>query len=204
MNPYETLGVSKSATLDQIHKAYRAKAKKHHPDSGGDPEEFKKIQRAWEVLSDPKKKEWYDKTDSDVMPNDGEIEMIIENTFTSVLNQLMSNSQYGVLMDDLQEAARKTLKTAITQAEVKLSRFKEQEAKLKKWKNRLRRKNSNEPTAWSKIVEEQIALHEKEIIIATEGIKQLKKAYDELNTYEDAERSATPHRYGMVFGGRNA
>ena len=202
MNLYEVLGVSKSASLDQIRKAYRAKAKKHHPDSGGDPEEFKKIQRAWEVLYDPKKREWYDKTGSDVMPNDGEIEIIIENTFTSVLNQLMSNSQYGVLMDDLKEAAQRTLRTAIAQAEVKLSQFKEQEAKLRKWKGRLKRKNSDEPTAWTSLVEEHIKRHEKEIIIATEGIKQLKKAYDELNTYEDVERSATPHRYGMVFGGR--
>ena len=40
---YDLIGVEKDATFDQIKKAYRKLAIKHHPDKGGDPEKFKEI-----------------------------------------------------------------------------------------------------------------------------------------------------------------
>ena len=58
---YETLGVEKSATQAQIKKAFRKLAVKHHPDRGGDAEKFKEINAAYEVLSDPEKRETYNK-----------------------------------------------------------------------------------------------------------------------------------------------
>jgi molecular chaperone DnaJ len=62
---YETLGVSREATADEIKKAYRKKALKNHPDRNpGDPEaekRFKEISEAYEVLSDDQKKHIYDR-----------------------------------------------------------------------------------------------------------------------------------------------
>ena len=58
---YETLGIEKSSTAAQIKKAYRKKALRMHPDKGGDPEEFKKLQAAYDVLSDEDKRKTYDK-----------------------------------------------------------------------------------------------------------------------------------------------
>ena len=58
---YDILGVAKDATPAQIKKAYRKLAIKNHPDKGGDPEKFKKISVAYDTLSDPEKKELYDK-----------------------------------------------------------------------------------------------------------------------------------------------
>ncbi|GAB9469555.1 hypothetical protein Gpo141_00006831 [Globisporangium polare] len=57
---YESLGVPKTATAAEIKKAYRKLALKNHPDKGGDPELFKTITVAYEVLSDPEKRELYD------------------------------------------------------------------------------------------------------------------------------------------------
>jgi curved DNA-binding protein len=58
---YQTLGVAKNASDDDIKKAYRKLAMKHHPDrTGGDDTEFKKIQEAYATLSDPQKRSQYD------------------------------------------------------------------------------------------------------------------------------------------------
>lgn len=58
---YKILGVSKSAGVDEIKKAFKKLAIKHHPDKGGDQEKFKEVCKAYEVLSDPEKRGTYDK-----------------------------------------------------------------------------------------------------------------------------------------------
>ena len=61
---YQALGVEKNADAEEIRKAHRKLARKHHPDlNPGDKaaeERFKKVQEAYDVLSDPKKKQMYD------------------------------------------------------------------------------------------------------------------------------------------------
>lgn len=57
---YDLLGVTKDVSPAELKKAYHRMAKTHHPDKGGDPETFKDIQRAFEVLSDPEQREKYD------------------------------------------------------------------------------------------------------------------------------------------------
>ncbi|MCA1704795.1 MAG: DnaJ domain-containing protein, partial [Actinobacteria bacterium] len=61
---YLTLGVARDAGPDEIKRAYRRLAREHHPDANGqDPqaeEKFKEVSRAYEVLSDPDKRQRYD------------------------------------------------------------------------------------------------------------------------------------------------
>lgn len=58
---YEVLGIGKDASADEIKKAFRREAVKHHPDKeGGDETKFKEINEAYEVLKDPSKRQRYD------------------------------------------------------------------------------------------------------------------------------------------------
>lgn len=57
---YSVLGVDKKASEDDIKKAFRKLAHKHHPDKGGSDEKFKEITEAYSVLSDAKKRREYD------------------------------------------------------------------------------------------------------------------------------------------------
>lgn len=57
---YDILGLTKEASADEIRKAYRKLAVKLHPDKGGSQEKFQELQSAYEVLSDPEKKQLYD------------------------------------------------------------------------------------------------------------------------------------------------
>jgi DnaJ family protein A protein 2 len=61
---YDRLGVQRNAGVDEIKKAYRNLAREHHPDKGGDPEKFKEIQEAHEVLTDDRRRQVYDATGS--------------------------------------------------------------------------------------------------------------------------------------------
>jgi DnaJ family protein A protein 2 len=63
-NLYSVLGVSKNADMDEIRKAYKTLAREHHPDKGGNPEKFKELSQAHEILSDDQKRKTYDLTGS--------------------------------------------------------------------------------------------------------------------------------------------
>lgn len=57
---YDVLEISRDATASQIKSAYRAAARVHHPDKGGDAAAFAKVQLAFEILGDPTRKATYD------------------------------------------------------------------------------------------------------------------------------------------------
>ena len=73
-DPYTTLGVARTASADEIKKAYRKLAREYHPDRNSDAgaeERFKEVQAAYDVLSDKEKRKAYDTFGADGRPGWG-------------------------------------------------------------------------------------------------------------------------------------
>jgi len=68
---YAQLELEPDATENDIKKSYHKLARTHHPDKGGDPETFKAITLAYEVLSDPDRRQRYDKFGEEALEEDG-------------------------------------------------------------------------------------------------------------------------------------
>lgn len=88
MSYYETLGVDKSATKEQIKKAYRKLSKQYHPDmNGGDDAKFKEIAEAYEHLSDDAKRAQYDARGSNPFGNMGFEGFAFDGNLSDMFNQ---------------------------------------------------------------------------------------------------------------------
>mgnify|MGYP002685758193 CR=1 FL=1 len=61
MDYYDILGVSKTASADEVKRAYRKKAHQYHPDKGGDEKKFKEVNEAYQVLGNAQKRAQYDR-----------------------------------------------------------------------------------------------------------------------------------------------
>jgi DnaJ-class molecular chaperone len=71
-NYYQILGVSSTASTDEIKRAYRRLASQHHPDKGGDTARFQEIEEAYRVLSDADQRSEYDNPGVRININSGQ------------------------------------------------------------------------------------------------------------------------------------
>jgi curved DNA-binding protein len=90
---YNTLGVSKQASADEIKKAYRKLASQHHPDKGGDTAKFQEIEEAYRTLSDPEKRSQYDNPQPQF--NGGHFEGGFPPGFEDIFSQFGGGSPFG-------------------------------------------------------------------------------------------------------------
>lgn len=60
MSPYETLEVEPDVSQEEIKRAYRRKSRETHPDAGGDVEEFKQVNEAYEMIATEERRRYYD------------------------------------------------------------------------------------------------------------------------------------------------
>jgi molecular chaperone DnaJ len=133
-DPYEVLGVSRSAAQDEIKSAYRRLARRYHPDvNPNDPqaeEKFKEVGEAYSILSDPDRRARFDRTGAtDDVPNDpfggmGGVSDLFEMFFGMAGQGGSQRRRQGRDGQDVQAQIELTLKDVITgvQREVEIDR----------------------------------------------------------------------------------
>lgn len=143
MDLYTTLGINRSASPDEIKRAYRSKAHEHHPDKNqSDPEaeaRFKDVKRAYEILRDTARRKRYDETGD---TGSGQQELTIEQdarlqlvlVLMSVVDETYDPRAVDlihILRERTQECVRKMI-IGIGQAEVSLENQQAMRKRLKK------------------------------------------------------------------------
>lgn len=114
MNYYETLGVAKTASKDEIKSAFRKLAKKYHPDSiEGNEEKFKEINDAYSVLSNEESKKKYDSKLNEINSD------YLKNMFNDILNR--NNIKKKINGENITATLKITLEESINGCEKKIS-----------------------------------------------------------------------------------
>lgn len=206
MNPYEVLGVSQEATLEEIKKKFRELSKKHHPDIvGGDEEIFIEINIAYKVLSNEEKRKHFDEFGFVDEINDSLIEKVAnsklvelcENWLNGVIKCATTQNKIKPLSLYFREQVRE-VKSQIKQKELDLKMIKKD---LKRVSKRVSHKKDSQ-TVLHNLIQQKL----KEIKIQQYQIKcdssMINKLEEMLNEYE-YEADSEDEMITMVHGGLN-
>ena len=156
---YDELGLLKNCSFDEIKQKYRILAQLHHPDKGGDEEKFKRIKLAYEVLSDPIKREHYDST------GDHYDDINIDTEVLARLSNMISqySQQINPEFDDLILKMKFDLNHAQEQTNINIISCNALIDKLNIVANKIKLKQKGENLLKS-FVEKKIKVHHTELI----------------------------------------
>lgn len=147
---YETLGVARNATPDEIKQAYRREAGKAHPDrEGGSGERMASVNRAYHCLSDPDRRATYDRTGNDNGGNsvgDEAVKMVLQ-LFADALTQDVDRDFVGFV--------RTTLTNRQASAKADLKRLSRAVVKIEKKRDRVRAKEGA-PNLFQQLVDANV------------------------------------------------
>lgn len=190
-NFYEILGVDKNASPEEIKKAYRSLSKIHHPDVGGDEEEFKKISEAYTTLSDEAGKKHYD--DFGCAPNSEESKhmLIVVNSLCLVFDQMCASLTPEEFESyDLIGTLRVSVECKIDHMKSLIANVKKQIQQVSKLKSileeRLKRKADVKPTPnfFIGTLNKRIAIAEQDLVAHEYQLKVAEDMCNLINEYE--------------------
>jgi len=139
MNPYKILGVIKEATKSEIKKAFRKKAKSMHPDKGGKPEEFIKINIAYNVLVNSERRKRYDDTGDYDSVKDNNAD--IYNSLCQLFDLIISRIDYK--FSDVFGKMKYEIDSKISEEKRMIKKYKKEKDIIKDVKNRILKDNEN-------------------------------------------------------------
>lgn len=177
MSHYETLGVQKNASKDEIRKAYRRKSAKAHPDKGGSDAEMAEINRAYETLSDEQRRLTYDRSGEDANPNSPEhrAKMRLMDVFAAIV------VEQGVT--DLVDLARRMMQRKRDEIMVNISKAQSHKDLLTKQRKRVKTKRGAQ-NLFHMVIDSHLALLEQAIAKTQSEADDINAALKLLSQYE--------------------
>jgi len=140
---YDILGITKNATDEEIKSAYRKKMKEEHSDVNPnfDEEKFLNIRKAYETLSDKRRRAQYDET-GHILPESSEIQSKVLNLVREKFYQQL-NLGNSLFSTDMIDNMLKELDTDLGKKRKSVVQYKEKKVFLKKVQKRLKKKKSD-------------------------------------------------------------
>ena len=200
MSHYDTLGVGRDASEEDIKKAYRRKASKAHPDRGGNSKEMQDLNRAYETLGDAAKRLNYDKTGQDDHGDSRQQRVNLE--LMTIFNTVIATASRDLVgaASVILSQRRQQLSLALSERQ-SAKKFITLRAKLVRIKKRSERNDLFKMVIDSRLkeLEQSIAQVEQEI----EFVKDITRALDDYESNdEEPAQTARPSLWTPLIGGR--
>lgn len=175
MTLYDTLGVNRGATQEDIKKAFREKAKKNHEDKGGDKDEMIEINKAYGVLSNVVRRERYDKTGETVEESfDFKFSRYVQQIFMDIVER--NDVDYTDLIGEFKGYTKAVI-------EDNGNRVKDAQKRLKKLDKVKDRLGSSAENRIGLVLEHNIENVKQEIGVIEENIKFMGDCLECLGSY---------------------
>lgn len=131
---YDLLEIDKDATQEEIKAAYRRLSMEHHPDRGGDRDQFELIKKAYETLSNEERRERYDTTGMD------------EDFFSLAVNMAVAIFKQAMRSDpvNISEEINETIRDAISDSDNKIEMFQDQIKKHERMVSKIKSSPKND------------------------------------------------------------
>ena len=181
MNLYEELELQKDCTAEEIKQQFRSLANKYHPDKqGGDAEKFKRIKLAYEVLSDPKRREDYDKTGNTKPPSNFRSDAFEQ--LSIIFDGIVS--QFDVDNEHLINIMKNEVINLLINAKNGQAACEQSLHRLNVVRNKLKRKNNEGDDMLRYFLERKISIREQELSEFPDRIQSFGVMLEILENYE--------------------
>lgn len=195
-NAYDVLGVSRTATNEEIVSAYRTASFKHHPDRcGGSAQEFQKVSAAYELLIDPERRARYDKTGDSSERADPVLEVVAKILNDSLLSIVKTGRDPE--QQDVVSLMSKNVDDKIAELEHHIESATKQVEKIKKIAARFSTK-SNSDNVLKKITLSSAVELERAIDADRKLLATFKAAYGIIKQYSYQKDSSISERMFTV------
>lgn len=189
-NLYKILGVEKDASTYAIKVAYRLKSKEMHPDKGGTDEAFAELSQAYEVLSDPEKRAYYDETGKVRAAKQNEESHFIRFLHSVIQSILQNTSLHEITTSNMVEVFEECAEGGLKEIEKLIKMHTQRLEKLKEMKKRFKISHHTETIGGlSDYFNSQINAEEESLKRIDEEKTNINKIFETLKniTYEADE-----------------
>ncbi len=195
-NLYKTVGVDKKATPKEIKEAFKKKAKELHPDKAtGDNAKMTELNHAYQILSDPLKRDRYDTTGDDGPEKSFEVKFhMVMNSFLIQIVTQVEDIEYKDMIRILSDQLSMNLE--------KLNKEKEQtENIVRKFNSTKERIIATENQTLIRVLEDNIEVNNTKILQMKEEVKFLERCIETVDTYNYRVDKKEESKVGWVHFG---